>query len=370
MNKKKILYTANTYNHLYLCHLPYLKWLNENNFIVHTATRNNKKLPFINKIYSISVSRSPFRFGNLKAIWDLKKIIKKEKYDLIHTNTPMGAVVTRLAARSYRKKGKLKIIYTAHGFHFFKGCPIINYVLFYPIEKILSKCTDLIITMNMEDYEFAKKHFKTKIRYIPGIGFNKDKLGETLSLEEKKCLKKQLGINCNDYIITYVAEISKRKRQKYLIKALSKMDLKNITVLLIGDNNNGQMVTKLINKNNLEDKIKMIGFQDNINKYLEITDLVVSVSKQEGLPLNIMEAMYKEKPIIVSNCRGNRDLIINNKNGIVVSLNNQEELIKAILLLKNNNKLSDKLRKGSKDIDKYSIDNVLPIMIKIYKEMV
>lgn len=366
---KKILYTANTYRHLYLCHLPYIKYLSSN-YILDTASNNNKKVEEVRNAYNIPIERKPFKINNIKSIFILKKIIEEEKYDLIHTNTPMGSVVTRLAALKYKKRSNLKIIYTAHGFHFFKGCPIINYLIYYPIEKILSRCTDIIITMNKEDYNFARKHFKTKIEYIPGIGFNKDKFDKKITNKEIEKFKEKNNINDNDYVISYIAEISKRKRQEYLIKALKKYPFTNEKFLLVGDQTNSKKIRKYIKKYKLDNYIKLIDFNEDVNKYLHISNLVISVSKQEGLPLNIMEAMYLNKPIIVTNCRGNRDLIKNNTNGIVVSLNNKKELIEAIKYMKLNPKVGERLGKRNKKIiDKYSIDKVFIIMKKIYDKL-
>ena len=367
---KKILYTANTYRHLCLCHITYIKYLSTK-CIVHTACNSDNKIDGVTEAYYIPVERKPFKLNNLKAIYKLRKIIEREKYDVIHTHTPMGAVVTRLAAIKYRRHHGVKIIYTAHGFHFFKGCPILNYIFYYPIEKLLSRYTDLIITMNDEDYKFAKKHFKTEIAYIPGIGFNKEKFSKKVTDKELANLKKENGLSNKDYIISYIAEISKRKRQMYLLKALKKYPFTNEKILLIGDHYDSKKVEKYIIKNKLDKYVKIIGFNDNILSYLKISDLVISVSKQEGLPLNILEAMYLQKPIIVTNCRGNIDLITNNKNGIVVNMNDKEKLLSSIKYLKDNPEIAKKLAIGSqKIIDKYTIDSVLKIMKKIYAKYI
>ena len=363
---KKVLYTANTYRHLYLCHIPYIKYLSSK-CIVHTACNSDNKIDGSTKCYCVPIERKPFKLNNIKAIYKLRKIIEKEEYDIIHTHTPMGSVVTRLASLRYKKHHNLKIIYTAHGFHFFKGCSFINYILYYPIEKILSKYTDLIITMNKEDYEFAKSHFKTDIAYIPSIGFNKEKFSKRISEKELENFRTINSISNNDYVISYVAEISKRKRQMYLVKALKSYHFTNEKILLIGDNYDDRKVAKYIVKNKLDKYIKIIGFTDNVLSYLKISDLVISVSKQEGLPLNILEAMYLKKPIIVTNCRGNRDLITNNQNGVVVDVNDREALLNAINYLKNNPTEAKKLSINNKKISlNYSIDNVLEIMKKIY----
>lgn len=365
---KNVLFTANTLRHLYLCHTPYFEYFKNNNYKVHTVSNDDMKLKNVYKSYKIDIKRKPFKFSNIKSLIQLKKIIEDGNYDLIHTHTPMGAAVTRIAAKMANYKNT--IIYTAHGFHFFKKCPWINWILYYPVEKILSKYTDLIITINLEDYEFAKKHFKTNIAYVPGVGFNEKKFDISLNKKEKDDFRQYNGLSKNDFIISYIAEISNRKRQAYLIKTIAKMNITNEKFLLIGDANkyNLNKIKKLIKKYKLEDIVKLVGFNDEIAEYLEISDLVISVSSQEGLPLNIMEAMYKKKPIIVTDCRGNTDLIQNMKNGIVVEMNNQQQLMDAIYLLKNNMKLQKKFaRNNKKIISKYSVKNVMIEMDKIYK---
>ena len=366
---KKILFTANTLRHLYLCHMPYLKYFKALGYEVHTASDDDKKLDCVDKAFKLSIKRTPYSLKNIKAIFEMKKILKDNHYDIIHTHTPMGAVVTRVAAMASRKKGT-KVMYTAHGFHFFKKCPILYYVLYYPIEKILSKYTDVLITINEEDYNFAKKHFKTNVKCVPGVGFNEEKFSSRLTKKEQAVFRQNVGLDKNDYIISYVAEISKRKRHDYLLKTISKMDITNEKFLFIGDDSKIKLIEKLIKKYNLSNVVKIIGFNDDVSKYLDISDLIVSVSRQEGLPLNVMEAMYKEKPIIVTDCRGNRDLIKNKDNGLVVSLNDKDELIDAILYLKNNNDVV--LRFGNRNrnvVRRYSISAILPKMKKIYGEI-
>lgn len=366
----KILYTANTDQHINLCHIPYLKMLKEKGHIVHVSTNTDIDIDYCDKKIKIPIHRTPYSFDNLKAIAKLKKIINKEKYELIITNTPMGAVITRFASIKSRKKYGTKVVYIAHGFHFFKGCNKLNYILYYPIEKFLSKYTDIIITMNKEDFNFAKKHFKTDIRFINGIGFYEDKFKKNLNKKDIDLLKEKIGINNKDYVITYVAEISKRKRQKYLIATLKRMNLRNIKILLVGNNIVGNKISNQIKKYNLEDKIKLLGFRYDVSDILDISDLIISVSKQEGLPLNIMEAMYKEKPIIVTDCRGNRDLIKNNINGIVVPINDKNALIQSILKLKNDKRYVNKLTKNNKSLSKqYSINNIKKEYEKIYESI-
>jgi glycosyltransferase EpsD len=347
-----------------------MKYFKEQNYIVHAATSTGILFDYCDKKINIPIHRTPFHFGNVIAIFKLKKVVQNEKYDLISCSTPMGGVVARLASIKARKKYGTKVIYTAHGFHFFKGCSYLKYKLYYYIEKHLAKFTDVLVTINEEDYSISKSNFNVDTRYIKGIGYNDKRLENTLTIEEKNKFRKQLGLKQNDYIILYIAEYSKRKRQKYLIETISKIKDNHIKLLLIGNNLLNNKIYNYVKKYKVEDKVKILGFRDDISSMLDIADLVVSTSSQEGLPLNIMEAMHKEKPIIVTNCRGNRDLIKHNNNGLIVPLDDKKALIKAIVYLKNNKKEAQQLgTQNRKIIKQYSLEEILPQYIKIYNEM-
>ena len=178
MNKKKVLFSATVDSHILHFHLPYLKLFKEHGYEVHVATNGTEKIPYCDVKHVVSFERSPYKVNNLKAIKQLRKIINNEKFDIIHCHTPMGSVVTRLAAKKARKKYGTRVIYTAHGFHFYKGAPKLNWMLFYPVEKYLAKYTDTLITINSEDYELAKKRFSKRcknIEYVPGVGVDKSK---------------------------------------------------------------------------------------------------------------------------------------------------------------------------------------------------
>ena len=314
---KKVLFLSNTDRHIKLCHIPYLKIFKENSYIVHVASNTSEKIKYSDKKINLNIKRNPFSIENIKALFKLKKIVKKEEYDIISCHTPVGGFLGRMCTVGL--KNKPKVIYTAHGFHFYKKAKIINWLVYYPIEKILSRFTTCIITMNSEDYELAKKKFHCDVYKINGIGINERRLDIVYN---KDLLKKKLDID-NYYIVSYIAEISKRKNQLNLIRELNKIDLEKekIKVLLVGDSIINNFQEKINNKN-----IIYIDFKEKVGDYINISDLIVSSSLQEGLPLCILEAMYFNKPIIALNIRGNRDLIINGKNGYLV--NSLNELVK------------------------------------------
>lgn len=366
---KKVLFTATVDSHILQFHLPFLKMFKENGYEVHVATNGDESIPFCDKKIKISFERSPFKINNLKAIGQLRKVINEEQYDIIHTHTPMGSVVTRLAAKQARKKYNTRVIYTAHGFHFFKGAPVLNWLLFYPVEKYLSKYTDTLITINMEDYELAKAKFKKckDIQYVPGVGIDEEKFNFEMSDEEKHELRTSLGIKDNDFVMIYPAELSKRKRQIWLINTVSELlkEHNDIHLLLPGkDSLNGQC-QELTKQLGLENQIHFLGYRKDIPKLLKISNLAVSSARQEGLPVNLMEAMYVGLPIVASDCRGNRDLVKNGYNGFITDIDDSDIFPEKITKIKNNaNKIMIKNTKN--EVKKYLLDRVMKKMNDIY----
>lgn len=368
---KKVLFTATVDSHILQFHLPFLKIFKDKGYEVHVATNGTEEIPYCDVKHTVSFERSPFKINNLKAIKQLKKIIEEEKFDIIHTHTPMGSVVTRLAAKNARKKYHTRVIYTAHGLHFFKGAPLKNWIMFYPVEKYLSKYTDTLILINQEDYELCKRKFKKckDIQYVPGVGIDEEKFNFTMTEEEKLELRESLGLKKDDFVMIYPAEISKRKRQEWLINSISNL-LKannNIHLLLPGQDSLNGKCQKLVKQLNLEDQIHFLGYRKDIPKLLKISDLAVSSASQEGLPVNIMEAMYVGLPIVASDCRGNRDLVKDGINGYLVNINNQKRfnncIEKLYLLQDENNKFSEQSKIFIKE---YLLNNIIENLKKIY----
>ena len=368
---KKVLFTATVDSHILAFHIPYLKLFKDKGYEVHVATNGNEKIPYCDKKIVIPFERNPFKLNNLKAIKKLRKVIESEHYDVIHTHTPMGSVVTRLAAKKARKKGT-RVIYTAHGFHFFTGAPFINWCLFYPVEKYLSKYTDTLITINIEDYERAKRKFKKckDIQYVPGVGIDEKKFDFKMSEKEKMELRKSLGLKKDDFVLIYPAEISKRKNQLWLIATVEPLlkTHENIHLLLPGKDSLNGKCQQLIKKYSLKNQVHMLGFREDIPQLLKISNLAISSSKQEGLPVNIMEAMYMGLPVVATDCRGNRDLVKNEKNGYIVG--HDSELFKdKILELYTNPSIYKKFSKNNFIyIKDYKLDFILEKVTKIYSK--
>lgn len=369
---KKVLFTATVDSHILQFHLPFLKLFKDAGYEVHVATNSNENIPYCDVKHVVSFERNPFKLNNLKAISQLKKICDKEKFEIIHTHTPMGSVVTRLAAKKTRKNNHTRVIYTAHGFHFFKGAPLKNWLIFYPVEKYLSKYTDTLITINIEDFELAKKKFSRRcknIEYVPGVGLDDEKFTFKMSNDEKNKLKTSLGLDDNDFILTCVGRLDSNKNQGFLIECMKKitLDYPNIHLLLIGpDEINGKYQEQA---KDILNNVHFLGFRKDIPKLLKISDILVSASKREGLPVNIMEAMCEGLPVIATNCRGNRDLVKDGVNGYLIELNDENHFLKCVIDLMNNNKEMKTFGDNSKSVIKnYLLSEIKILMVKIYEE--
>ncbi len=367
-NIKKVLFTATVDSHILHFHIPYLKLFKDSGYEVHVATNGEEKIPYCDVKYKISFERSPYKINNIKAIKQLKRVLNKEKFDIIHTHTPMGAVVTRIAAKKTRKENNTRVIYTAHGFHFYKGASLFNWLVFYPIEKALSKHTDVLITINKEDYNLARDKFKkTRVEYVPGVGVDPQKFDFEITEEEKEKLRKDLGCNKESVILIFPAELNENKNQGMLIKAMEELvkENDNIHLLLPGiDSLNGKYQQE-VKELNLQNNIHFLGYRKDIPKLLKISNLAVSSSRREGLPINIIEAMFCGLPCVVTKCRGNSDLIKNEINGFIVDVDDVGKLNSSIKKICENK--IDIQKSNKKALREYISVNIQKKIKKIYK---
>lgn len=259
------------------------------------------------KIYHLDTSRSPINYGNIRAVKLIREIVKDNNYDIVHCHTPIAAAVTRIACKDLRQKG-LKVIYTAHGFHFYDGAPIKNWLIYYPIEKWLSKYTDVLVTINKEDYNRAKENFHAdRIEYIPGVGINLDKFKpnyDKLKVQEKR---KELGIPLDAKLLISVGELNANKNHKVVVEALQQLS-NNYWYIIAGK---GALKDELI-ASDYTGRLKLLGQRTDILDLLHCSDLFVFPSLREGLPAALMEAMAAGVNVVASNIRGNVDLLDEN----------------------------------------------------------
>ncbi|HDR7601918.1 glycosyltransferase family 4 protein [Bacillus mycoides] len=368
--ENKVLFCATVDFHFKAFHLPYMKWFKEQGWEVHVAAAGNIELPYVDKKYDISIQRSPLQFKNIKAYKELKDIIDENQYKIIHCHTPMGGAVARLAARKSRKHGT-KVLYTAHGFHFCKGAPLANWLLYYPIEKMLANYTDCLITINQEDYNLAvQRKFKVpKIEQIHGVGVDTEYF-KPVSEAQKNCLRIEMGYKPDDFLMFYAAEFNKNKNQQFLIRSLAliKDHVPNARLLLAG---NGPLINdckNLAKQMGVFEMIDFLGYRNDIAKILPICDISVASSLREGLPVNIMEAMACGLPVIASENRGHKELIQNGVNGWTVGREDIQTMAEKIKYLAENSSLQGIFGESGREIIKnnYAVNKVLEEKSYIY----
>ena len=253
------------------------------------------------RVFNISCSRSPFKIGNIKAIKEIRGIVQDNGYDIVHCHTPIAAFCTRLACKSFRKKGT-KVLYTAHGFHFYKGAPLKNWLVFYPIEKMCSRWTDVLITINTEDYALAKKSFWAKrTEYVPGVGIDTAFFSEK---RDRQKIRKEFGIPDNRFLLLSVGELNSNKNHEAVIKAISGLD---ITYIIVGKGDLFDYLKDLAEK--VGSNVILTGYRSDVVDFYATADAYILPSKREGLNVSLMEAMASGIPCLASNIRGNVDLI-------------------------------------------------------------
>lgn len=369
---KKILYVATITEHFYYFHLPYLKMFHDLGWQVDVASHGDVKLPFCDNRYEIPIKRSPADKDNFKAYKMLKKIIKDNRYDIVHCHTPMGGILARLASFSQRKKGT-KVLYTAHGFHFYDGAPKANWMVYFPIEYVMSMATDCLITINDEDYNCAKKRLKAKkTEKVNGVGYNSDRYFP-VSKEEKLALRDKLGYSRNEKLLVYVAEMNLNKNQAMLIRTLKIISEKRDDVRLIiagADNFNGEYV-KLAAELGIDKKVDFLGHREDIDDILHASDIAVGSSYREGLPVNVMEALACGLPVVLSDNRGHRVLGVNGENGYVVKVNDYEAMAQRINEILDDDNLYEKFSENAVQLIKpYSKESVLVELKEIYNHYI
>lgn len=314
------------------------------------------------KIYHHSCSRSPLSKGNLLAIGEIKKLVEEQKYDIVHCHTPIAAMCTRVACRKLRKQG-VKVMYTAHGFHFYKGAPLLNWLIYYPIEKICSYWTDVLITINQEDYNLATRKMKARrIEYVPGVGIDIDKFKNTVVNKKQK--REELGIPEDAFLLLSVGELNENKNHELVIRALAEINNKDIHYLIAGEGNLKNYLTNLCSELFLSDNVHLAGYRKDVNELYMIADAFIFPSFREGLSVSLMEAMSVGLPCLVSKIRGNVDLITN-EGGILFDSHIIVECKNAINKIVNNDLKSLSVH-NMQAIKKYCIEEVKETMKKLY----
>ena len=372
---KKVLFVATVVKtHIMEFHIPYLKMFQDMGWETAVAARNDYEdpadchIPHCDRYYDIAFERLPWKKANIKAYRELKAIIDREHFDIIHCHTPMGAMIARLAARHARKRGT-KVIYTAHGFHFFKGAPLMNWLMFYPVEWLLAPLTDVLVTINKEDYAFAKKKIRAKrIVYVPGVGVDTAKFhAGTVDRGEKR---RELGLTEEDFLILTVAEMTKNKNHSTVLKALALLKnepgYETMHYLICGRGAQRDALEAEAQQLGIWEHVRFLGYRHDVPELCRCSDIFAFMSFREGMPVALMEAMSSGLPAVCSKIRGNTDLIEDGVDGLFAE-NTPEGVAAAILKLYHDPALREKLgRAAAQTVSRFDAKEVQQKMKEIY----
>lgn len=370
----KILFTATVVKtHIAQFHLPCLKMLQSMGWETAVAARNDYAdpadcvIPGCDRFYPIEFARNPLKPANWRAYGELKKVIAEGRFDVIHCHTPVAAILTRLAARKARKQG-CKVLYTVHGLHFYKGAPLVNWLVYFPAEWLCAFFTDVLITINKEDYAFARKHLHAKsVRYVRGVGVDLDKFRD--HSRERAPLRASLGLGEEDFVLLSVAEMTKNKNHKMMLEALAQLPDPHIRLLCAGQGQELQNNRDLCDRLGLSHRVQFLGYRKDVPQLYAAADAFLFVSYREGLSLSLMEAMSSRLPSIVTPIRGNTDLIENGKEGLYAELT-PASIAAAIRTLQENPALRRKLGQAAGEkIQSFGLPQVLEEMKKIYQTL-
>ena len=314
------------------------------------------------RLEHICFNRNPFSSQNIKAYQQLLELMKKEHFDIVHCNTPIGGLLGRICAR----KTKIPcVIYMAHGFHFWKGAPIKNWLLYYPVELFLSKWTDVLITITQEDFELSKKMKAKRNSYIHGVGIDLSNFVRRKSADRNVELRNELAIPTDAIVLLSVGELNKNKNQKIVIRAISELKRTDVYYVICGEGELFDEYKVLTQKLGISDKVVMTGFRSDVYEFYRMADCYIHPSIREGLPASIVEAMATGVPVLATDFRGIRDIIPNRER-----LFDSSSISDTVRVLNNwLNESSDDSEQENGVVDYYNLDSVVNEFVRLYKSI-
>jgi len=373
MSTRKILYAAAVPLHLYTFWVPYVRHFREKGWIVDGAAAGISKFPGLagvfDNTFDIQFTRYPLQqpvaalTGSVSVFRQIRTLLTRRAYDIVHLNTMTAGFMIRLALR--RRASLPKVIYTSHGFHFFKGNHWWRNALFHNLEAVASRWTDLIITMNEEDY-LAARRFRGiaphRVVLTPGIGVD-------LSFYSRKdsLVRDELGLSPGQVLLLVIAEMTPNKRHADSIAALLQLRRKDIHLAFAGNGMLELELRKRASEAGLQDRVHFLGFRRDIPELLSAADALLHPTEREGLPKCVLEAMSVGTPIIATEIRGNADLLRDGR-GLLYPLGNTSALARHIVrVIENKAAVTEMVTRAREHVQGYTLDRVLALHERIYE---
>ena len=368
----RILFCTTLDNQILHFHIPYIQWLRSRGHQVDVASSGSADMPFCDTKFHVPFTKNPVSTGNLAAFRMLRRILHDGRYDLVHCHSPSAGAIARLAVRSLPRKSRPVVFYTAHGFHFFQGAPKAYWLLVFPLERLLARFTDCLLVMNDEDFETVTKYrFRAgRIVRVPGVGVDLDLLDAICVSGDRESLRKKHGYRESDYLLFYAAELSERKNQAMLLDALERLvpGIPGIRLLLAGRDLLDGALQADAERRGLSGRVDFLGHREDVAEWLLLSDAVVASSRQEGLPVNLIEAMACGRPVIATAVRGHVDLISSGVNGMLVPDDDAETLADAVLWVHDDPNAAEAMgAQAAQDARAYSLHRVLEVVGDLYE---
>lgn len=369
---KKVLFITSISGFLQQFEMNDVNILQKAGYEVHYATNFNNPvyevdIDALNRqgivLHQVDIQKSPGRIlQNIKAFHQIRNLIKQEKFNMIHCHNPMGGVLGRLAA-AFSGKGAY-VIYTAHGFHFYKGAPTLNWLLYYTAEKLLARRTDMIITINREDYARACRfHLRRngRVEWIHGVGVDSEKFKARPQTRREK--REELGIPENFFHIVTAAELNSNKNQKIIIEALAELKDEEVCYSICGKGDNAGNLVRLIHEYHLERRIHLLGYRTDMEEILQTADCFAFPSIREGFGIAAVEALCCGVPLIAADNRGTREYAVDGYNSIICRADNVTDFREAISRMHSDTEyrcaLSSHCRETSKNFSREAVGKVM-----------
>lgn len=363
----KILFAATVDIHIVNHHLRTIHALHELGHNVDVAANGDYTNPDIHDKFNVCFSKSPTSKDNINAYFFMKQLLKERQYDIISCHTPLSSFFTRLAARSTDSK----VIYTAHGFHFYQGAPLINNTVYKTMERIGARYTDTLVTINQEDCHAAKA-FTLKpggeVRYIPGVGVD---LADIRNAEiSRREARERMGIPWDAFLLFSAGELNKNKNHLFVIRALQDFfhHHPDLHYVICGRDLWNGTYEAVIKELDLERQVHLLGYREDVRSLLYGADAYLSPSFREGLPVSVIEAMSVGLLVIASDVRGNHDLIDSGKDGLLYQVSDSNQFLDCFRQVYENKSLRCSLGNAAKEKAKfYSKEAIDPQIMSLYE---
>lgn len=377
---RKILLVAKSLSHIALFHMPVIRMLKEEGWSVDVAGNNMAPgrdvldLSGVDRVFVVDFHRKPLHWKNVGAYREMRRILREGRYDVVHCHTLAGGFVGRLAALGYRRelgRGRvwgqdgIRVLYTAHGFHFFRGGPVLYWILYYPLEKWLARFTDTLVVINGEDEKRAAR-FPCPVIRMPGVGVDTRRCRET---GDPGRVRTELGVPEGERIVLAIGELNRNKRMELVIRAFLEVGKKvaNLRLVIAGTGPREERLKCLVRKIGLEDRVVFAGFLTELYPLIRTSELVVSGSRREGLPVCIQEAMACGKPVVVTDIRGHRDLVEDGVQGFLVQGTRVQDMARAMERVLRDRKLAGSMGdSGRRRVEELDVNTVREKYRKLY----